>query len=74
MSELRESNPLKKLIADRIFGSIKQLETDLLPTGDGINEVEVKRLSELRTQITVQRMRGSPLKPRHFTVQIIEHF
>lgn len=76
MSELRESNPLKKLIADRLFHSIQELSTTLLPQVIGINEVEVRRLSELRTQITVRRVSNpsSPLPPRHFTIQVIEHY
>jgi hypothetical protein len=72
--DLKSSNPLKALIADRIYEAIKELETRLLPKVEGINAVEVRRLSDLRTEITVQRVANSPLKPRYFTVQVIEHF
>jgi hypothetical protein len=70
--ELRVTNPLKKLVADTVFnaafGELVKLD------GPNIEDVTIRRVSDLRTEVTISRRFNSGNRPPdQFTIQVIEH-
>jgi len=69
---LKQSNPLKKLIADTVFHNAVSGLTQL--DRPNIENVWVRRISDLRFEVeVVQRVSSANLPSRLFTVQVIEH-
>jgi hypothetical protein len=69
--DLKQSNPLKKLVADVVYEAVAKL--DFAYTAN-VGHVDVRRVSDLRTEVTITRaVNSANFPPRHFTVQVIEH-
>jgi hypothetical protein len=67
--DLRSLNPLKKLVADTVFNAVQSL---VKLDGPNIADVAIRRVSDLRTEVTVtQRVTSFP--PRQFTILVVEH-
>jgi hypothetical protein len=71
--DLRRSNPLKKLVADAVYNSLVRLH-ELAAASYNIERIDVRRVSDLRTEIyVVRRVDSADFPPRQFTIQVIEH-